>query len=118
MIFEGNFNPRFRLGESNEKFCDCLGLVLIYLRSEGFKCLWEERVPRLPTSYPEFEKQMVENKFAMSLSTNFDGAVTWKNPDGTGHIGVLFEGKIYHMMPSGIQIRLYQNEQIWHYYGN
>jgi hypothetical protein len=117
MILE-QINPRFRFGESNENFCDCAGLVLFYLRSEGFKCSWEEQIVRLPTSYDRFEEQMRENKFAKSLSTNFDGAVMWKNPDGTGHIGVLYEGKIYHMMSSGIQVRLYQNEQIWFYYGN
>lgn len=117
MIFEGNFNPRFRLGESNEHFCDCIGLVIWFLKQEGFKCPWEKDVVRLPTNYSEFYNQMWQHGFKDHEYSNFP-VVSIANPDGTGHIGLIHNKLIYHMRPEGLQIKQYTYEKIWYYHGD
>jgi hypothetical protein len=118
MLLE-KINPRFRLGESNENFCDCIGLVIYYLKDLGYQCLWEADVAREPTSYQNFYNQLDLHGFVkVSSKSPCPLAATWKNPDGTGHIGVYYEGKIYHLRPEGIQIKLHEKEQLWYYIGD
>lgn len=118
MILE-QINPRFKFGESTRHFCDCAGLVILWLRENGYRCSWEKEIKRVPTKYEDFCKQLNSHNFYINYPTGASLCfVTWKNPDQTGHIGVLFEGKIYHMRPEGIQIRLHQGEQVWYYLGD
>lgn len=119
MILEKDFNPRFRLGESTKEFCDCIGLVIYFLKQEGFKYSWEKEVIRSPTKWSVFQEEMWLNGFIQGtrVTTNFP-VVIWRNPDQTGHIGIIFEDKIYHMRPNGVQIKQYQGEEIWFYHGD
>lgn len=118
MLLE-QINPRFRLGESNRYFCDCLGLTVFWMQQHGFKCTWEKEIKRVPTNYEDFCKQLNSHNFYISRPARSTlSFVTWKNPDQTGHIGVLYENKVYHMKPEGVQIKLYQNEQVWYYLGD
>ena len=116
MIVE-QINPRFRFGESNENFCDCAGLIILLLKQKGLKCVWEKEIIRQPTNWFLFQEQLTRYGFSRSKQSNYP-VVVWKNPDQTAHIGVLFQSKIYHMMPNGIQIRQYEGEQIWFYCGD
>jgi hypothetical protein len=114
MILE-QINPRFRFGESNENFCDCAGLVIFYLKFRGKKCIWESEIKREATDWKDFYKQLTKHGFIKGHAIPKLLVATWINPDQTGHIGVYFEDKIYHMRPEGLQIKMYENENLWYY---
>jgi hypothetical protein len=102
-----NINPRFKLGATSREFCDCIGLVILYLRDQDFECNWERFVKREITKWEDFNSQMLDNGFltdGVSLPSTDYKFIVWREEDGTGHIGVVFKGFIYQMTPYGIQI--------------
>jgi hypothetical protein len=102
-----NINPRFRLGSTSTDFCDCLGLVILYLRSQDYGCPWERSVKREITKWEDFNSQMLDNGFVSEeegLSETKSKFIVWREEDGTGHIGIVHNNFIYQMTPYGIQI--------------
>jgi hypothetical protein len=111
----GFINPRFKLGATSTDFCDCIGLVVLHLKSRGFGCPWEKDVKREITSWEKFNNQMSSNGFTSEedflLDSRFEKGwfppnkfIVWREEDGTGHIGIVHNNFIYQMTPYGIQI--------------
>jgi hypothetical protein len=98
--------PRFKLGESNQNFCDCVGLVILYLKSKDYACTWEKFVKREITNWEDFNRQMASNGFSKVKSDFYveETCIVWREEDGTGHIGIVHNNFIYQMTPYGIQI--------------
>lgn len=101
-----SLNPRFKLGATSAEFCDCIGLVVLYLKSRGCRCDWESLVKREVTKWGDFNQQMSVNGFKLATlnDKSYDTFIVWREEDGTGHIGVVYNNFIYQMTPYGIQI--------------
>jgi hypothetical protein len=99
-------NPRFKLGATSREFCDCIGLVVLYLKDKGCRCDWEKDVKREITKWEDFNNQMLINDFSVrSWDTEEESKfIVWREEDGTGHIGIVHSNFIYQMTPYGIQI--------------
>lgn len=99
-------SPRFKLGSTSTDFCDCIGLVILHLRSKGYICDWEKSVKREITTWKDFNQQLKEHGFSKLKSNTFaeETLIVWREEDGTGHIGIVYNNFIYQMTPYGIQI--------------
>ena len=109
MSYLATLEPNFVFGQSNEKQCDCLGLVLLYLRKEGFKCSWEPLVDREYTKYDLMESLLTSYGFRMvrdfnEQPPNFD-CIACSFIKGKGHLGVYTaeDGYISAMGEHGLQ---------------
>ena len=105
-----SINPRFKLGATSTEFCDCLGLVILYLKNKGFDCIWEKDIKREITKWEDFNLQMTTNGFIseedrpLGIPREATCFIVWREEDGTGHIGIVHNNFIYQMTPYGIQI--------------
>jgi hypothetical protein len=114
--------PRFKFGESNESFMDCAGLVILYLRSIGYTCEWENDLDRKITNINSFEEQMISCGFKLVEPDKIDldrvYFVTWST-DLKGHIGLWERGLVCSMWLRGINYqRNIINYKLWLYNGN
>ena len=92
MPYLATLEPNFVFGQSNEKQCDCLGLVLLYLRKQGFKCSWEPYVDREYTKYQLMESLLTSYGFRLvrdikEQAPDFD-CISCSFYRGLGHLGV------------------------------
>jgi homoserine trans-succinylase len=110
-----SINPRFKLGATSTEFCDCIGLVVLYLSERGFLCHWENLIKREITKWEDFNQQMLDKGFftdkEFQSRSRFEPDwfpdnkfIVWREEDGTGHVGIVHNNFIYQMTPYGIQI--------------
>jgi hypothetical protein len=116
-------NARFHTGASDERYCDCIGLILLHLKNNNYQPIDEELIPRGITKHRDIQdwlrkcncsevSDISEHKWLLALMY-YD--------DENGHLGVYFpdEDTIYHMAPFGLcATRPASNMTFWKYHGD
>jgi hypothetical protein len=79
----------FKTGQSNIYGADCVGLVILYLRMNGFKCEWEKDLVKKTSGYDLFKTELEKNNFVK----NKEGNIVLQRFIGLGHIGLCIDNK-------------------------
>lgn len=108
-------NPTFVFGGTTASCCDCLGLLLLVLRAEGFICPWEKEVRRDYRTAVEIGRLCGQMGAVTSSYTAATGKIR-KLPgrpravgfavmdfQGMGHLCVLDGGRLWHMSRYGLR---------------
>jgi hypothetical protein len=86
MMFDfKNTSIPFVLVQSSVYGCDCIGLGIIYLKSQGFLCSWEKNVIRKIHTYDVFKQYMDKCGFIKDIDGDFFLERSFKS----GHIGII-----------------------------
>jgi len=82
-------NIPFKVGQSSIHGADCLGLVILHLRNQGFRCLWEPTIQRGKANYEYFKAKMEENGAMLDAS----GDIFLQRFIPYGHMGLVIGEK-------------------------
>jgi hypothetical protein len=120
--FIRQISPQFQFGYSSQTHCDCLGLVVLLLRSQGKECSWEPKIIRYYTKYDEVLEQLAENKFFLVPEVEqivFPVTALIKTRGERGHLGVYYpdDKLIYSVTQSGMVVQNYKDEELFYYQG-
>jgi hypothetical protein len=115
-------NTRFHTGSSDERYCDCLGLIFLHMRLNGYRPIDERSIPRGMTKHREIQEWLIKfNCTEVDRSTDADWLIALMYyDDENGHLGVYFpeDDAIHHMAPFGkCTTRPGINTTFWRYDG-
>jgi hypothetical protein len=120
--FIKTLNPQFQFGYSLKEYCDCLGLVILMLKSQNKICNFEPKINRYYTSLDEVKEQLLTHKFFEIEEVDkivFPVTCLIETRNNRGHLGIYFpeDKTIYSMVQSGIVVQEYNNEKLYYYQG-
>jgi len=116
-------NAKFHTGGSDARYCDCIGLILLHLRNNGYQPIDERLLPRGLTKHKDIHSWLERfNCSQVDVPGNHPWLIALMYYDNeNGHLGVYFpdEDTIYHMAPFGLcAARPGLNTTFWEYHGN
>lgn len=82
-----NTSIPFKVGQSSLYGADCLGLIILYLKSQGYKCEWESKIKRGFATYEYFKEKLEENNAILDPSGN----IFLHRFVGSAHIGLIID---------------------------
>jgi hypothetical protein len=110
-----NITARFHTGGQDERYCDCLGLLLLHFQYNEIP--FDGRlIPRGKTKYQEV--RIILKQFCNEVKRDGQEWLICLSRLGNedGHIGIYFsdENLVYHMSPWGVQaFTPGENEEYW-----
>jgi hypothetical protein len=114
-----NLTPIFEFGHSSESHCDCLGLVIIFLKDQGFLCEWEQEINRYYSKYDQVIQSLEKYNFEEIENSKIPCIALIKTKENDGHLGIYLpdENKIYSMSIHGILIEHKKHQRLFNYVG-
>ncbi len=118
--FLQSIDPTFALGHTSSRHLDCAGLIILWLRSCGYKCLWEPEIVRQLTTLENVEAQLRRVGFKpASVGGDAPLVVSWQPNRDSGHLGLYqpLREVTYHMTPWGLREERGLTGRYWVYQG-
>lgn len=119
-----SLNAKFHTGSSDERYCDCVGLILLHLRFNNYQPVDESRIPRGMTRHNKM-RELLRDEFNCTEvhdPSDLDWCIALMYYDDTnGHLGVYFpdDNVVHHMAPFGkCSMRPGEMTTYWRYDGN
>ena len=83
---------KFKHGQSNVNYCDCIGLPIQYYKSKGYDVSWEADLPRELVRYQGLRQLILSLPFRLATDEEIKNQVTlylWMPGEVCAHIGMM-----------------------------
>lgn len=101
----------FVLGSSEWHGADCIGLLVLYFKHQGWDYSWEKNVPRRITSINTFDQLLRANQH----EPDTQGYIGVKNYGRHAHLGLCYQGQFLTQDMSGNSVEPKITENITRY---